>query len=357
MQEQQYTLLLLPAEDNKSQFQALEADLLRRGYQVWLATSVNDAERCLEQKQVDAILSSDSHPALTFLSDIDHIAFDLSERPVFCVMTHELDPPTGSYIADIVIPYLPPALIEHNLKAHLQCRTQLKTLRQTKNEINLLKNAIVRNVSHELKTPLLQVKSAVALIAEDTDDTLTQMAVTATARLETIVKNITLLADSLNGNLGPVLVSESIDQAMRNLRRSWEHKNDFQRIEVHIDEALPPVFADRQGLGIVLQQLMDNALKFSKEKETSVEVRAIQQAQGVAIEVQDYGIGIAEDKLKQIFETFYQIDNSTTRRYGGTGVGLAIVRLILEKHNVEIRVESQLGKGSQFSFTLPIANL
>lgn len=357
MQQQKQTLLLLSAEQMEAQFQQLQRDFAQKGYQTYLHTSIQAAEDYLNAESVDAIITDDSHPALTFVQDVDEIAFDIIERPLLCIITAAASVPKGATVADVIVPHVSADLIAHSLKIHFDYRARLSQHQQVLNETNLLKNAIVRNVSHELKTPLLQVKSAVALIAEDTEDTLTQMAVTATARLETVVKNITLLADSLNGNFGPVLISESIDQAMRNLRRSWEHRNDIQRIAIHLDDQLSPVVADRQGLGIVLQQLMDNALKFSKQQQTPVEVRAARCDAGTHIAVRDYGIGIAEDKLKQIFETFYQVDNSTTRRYGGTGVGLSIVRLILEKHNVEIHVESQLGKGSTFSFTLPEADL
>jgi signal transduction histidine kinase len=73
--------------------------------------------------------------------------------------------------------------------------------------------------------------------------------------------------------------------------------------------------------------------------------------------VKDEGIGIAADKLKHIFDSFYQIDNSSTRRYGGAGVGLALVKIILDLHHTEIHVESDEGKGSTFWFTLPYIEL
>jgi signal transduction histidine kinase len=114
------------------------------------------------------------------------------------------------------------------------------------------------------------------------------------------------------------------------------------------------VQADKQGLAIVLQLLLDNALKFSQP---AVEVHAYQKQKRVFITIKDQGIGIAADQLEKIFETFYQIDNSTTRRYSGMGIGLAIVRFILERHQTKITVESEQGKGSVFTFSLPVAEL
>lgn len=313
----------------------------------------DDAQDCLESQRFDAIVAPHTPEAVAFLETIFYGKQRL--RPVICILTDENwlyeDLP-----ADIVLPPLNPSFIDHQLRTHLQYRQSMLKLKSDQDEINLLKNAIVRNVSHELKTPLLQVKAAVALIAEDitADQSLSQMAVLSTARLETVIKNITLLADGLNGNFGPVLVSESVSQAIRNLRRNWLHKDSIARVHTIYEDSLPPVLADKQGLGVIMQQLVDNALKFSQD---NVEIRAKSCETGVKISVRDYGIGIAEDKHKQIFDSFYQVDSSATRRYGGTGVGLAIVRLILDKHNVDIHVESRLGSGSEFWFVLPKAEL
>lgn len=220
--------------------------------------------------------------------------------------------------------------------------------------VEVLKNAIVRNVSHELRTPLLQVKSAVSLLADDVkDEKLISYATNATAKLEALVKNITMLGTSLDMNPGPVIVRDAVEYAKRNLRRVWEHRDSNERIQVKLEAGLPPVHADKQGLSTALQLLMDNALKFSKQSTDSIEVSACRDGSEVLIAVRDYGIGIAPEELERIFQLFYQVDSSSTRQYGGMGVGLAIVKLILDNHNTQIMVESTLGIGSTFSFKLP----
>lgn len=232
---------------------------------------------------------------------------------------------------------------------------EIEQQKRTNDEIEILKNAIVRNVSHELKTPLLQVKSAVSLLAEDMGPSkLIDYATDATARLELLVKNITLLGSSLDINPGPVIVRDAIENARRNLRRIWQRKDETDRIQVLIQEGLPPALADRQGLSTALQLLIDNALKFSKD---NVEVCAERSGEFIQLTIQDSGIGIARDQLDSIFDLFYQVDHSSTRRYGGTGVGLAIVKLILEHHNSKIVVESKENLGSTFSFKLPLIKL
>jgi signal transduction histidine kinase len=354
----QLNIIIFAFESNAPYFRSLHDELQQHGHQSTIATSALQALDCLETYDPGAIISDDSHPALTLLKDIDQNAFDETERPFLLVITEGDLNPEMDNIIDIYLPPLPTVYLERHIRSSVNYRHRINKLKHSEKEISLLKNAIVRNVSHELKTPLLQVKAAVGLIAEDAkEDPLTHMAVTATARLETVIKNITLLADSLNGSFGPFIISESIEQSKRNLRRSWEHKNDIDRIKITIDKGVPPVLADKHGISTVMQQLMDNALKFSKGSGNNIHVVVEQVPTGVCIKVEDFGIGIAADKLKQIFETFYQIDNSSTRRYGGTGVGLSIVRLILEKHDIEIHVESQLERGSTFSFVLPIAEL
>jgi signal transduction histidine kinase len=265
------------------------------------------------------------------------------------------------------------------LKLHTQTRTlhqqqqrqdarieeleqQLRSERRVKDELEVLKNAIVRNVSHELKTPLLQVKSAVALLekpaSEEEHTKLIELATTATARLELVVRNITMLGGSLESHPGPMILFDAVEAAIRQLRRLWEHRDQTSRIKVEVPQTLPPVLADKQGINIVFQLLLDNALKFSKESgKADICVNAAIGDGIVTVSVKDRGIGIAPDKLESVFDMFYQVDNSSTRRHGGAGVGLTIVRMILENHNSQIRVSSDVGAGSTFSFDLPIAKL
>jgi signal transduction histidine kinase len=234
-------------------------------------------------------------------------------------------------------------------------KAQFDELRRATDEVALLKNAIIRNVSHELKTPLLHVKSAVSLLAEEKiNATLADYAMGATARLEASVNNIVQLAYGMNINIEPMLLRESVDLAMRNLRRSWETKDKIDRVQLQVEEQLPPVLADKQGMGIVLHQLTENALKFSSDP---VFVRARREGDCVVVSVVDTGIGIARDQIEKIFDAFYQVNSSSTRQTGGMGIGLAIVKLILDRHHVQIQVETEVGRGSTFWFTLPITDM
>ncbi len=221
---------------------------------------------------------------------------------------------------------------------------------------------IVHNLAHELRTPLLQVKSAVSMMRSDGReggvefmDTLIGHATAATARLEDVVGNLGQLASAMQPQKRePCRVQDSVQTAMRQLGRKWSSSNEVGRVTVLPSDA-PHILSDKGGVTQVLHQLIDNALKFSPAG-GAVEVFAERLDQHVVIGVRDHGIGIPKEHFKRIFEPFYQVDSSPTRSFGGAGVGLAIVKMIIDGLGTHIRVESELGKGSTFSFVLPIAD-
>jgi len=130
--------------------------------------------------------------------------------------------------------------------------------------------------------------------------------------------------------------------------------DNLHRVKTDIASRLPPVIADHQGLSSVLYLLIDNALKFSTE-EVIVRVRGIDSE--VEFCVLDFGIGMTKAQIERIFDPFFQIDHADTRKFSGAGIGLAIVRIILEHHHSSVIVESQRSKGSIFRFRLPCAKL
>jgi signal transduction histidine kinase len=113
------------------------------------------------------------------------------------------------------------------------------------------------------------------------------------------------------------------------------------------------VRADEEKIGWVLSHLVDNALKFTPEH-GRVEIEAVLESSLVTISVTDTGIGIPPERLQEIFEPFHQLDSSATRRFGGTGLGLAMAQRIVEAHGSRIKVQSELGRGSRFEFSLPV---
>jgi signal transduction histidine kinase len=123
-------------------------------------------------------------------------------------------------------------------------------------------------------------------------------------------------------------------------------------IDLKIDETSGTIEADPMRVGQVVTNLLGNAIKFSPEK-SRVEVFSAGDDSKVTISVKDYGRGIAQRDIGRLFQRFAQLDSSTTRKAGGTGLGLVISKGIVEQHGGEIWVESALGQGSTFSFSLP----
>ncbi len=247
---------------------------------------------------------------------------------------------------------------KRGLEAAVQERTaQLEAALEKLRNLDRLKSEIINNVSHELRTPLTQVKNAVDLIegctSPDEMSALVTVAKQASVRLERLIKNVIELGAGLTVTMEPVSVMELVHQAIVALRAV--HPLNGIQIEALIDKDLPLVWADRNGLVRVLQHLLDNAVKFSPNG-GHVEVIARRDGdRAVWIGVRDHGIGIPPGELEHIFDQFYQVDGSTTRPYGGMGIGLSIVKLIVEGHGSKINVESRPNAGSTFSFTLAAA--
>lgn len=255
-------------------------------------------------------------------------------------------------------------LVRSNRGLEQQIAEHTRELQQTlfrSRELTVMKDNIVANVSHELRTPLLQVKSAVSMLSDEIPPgnegpgRLVNYALQATAKLESVVQNISTLASSLNLKHEVFMLADSVNLALRQLNRLWESKGGVERIRLSIPPDLPFVMGDRGGVAQVLQQLIDNAIKFSP-KGGAVDVMAKQAGTLVRVTVRDHGIGIARDQLEKIFQAFYQIDGGSKRGFGGAGVGLSIVKLIMDGLGSQIEVDSEPGQGSAFWFTLPVAN-
>lgn len=228
-------------------------------------------------------------------------------------------------------------------------------------ELNQLKANLIANVSHELRTPLAHIKGYVELLAEQELGPLTEeqqsaleVVLRATGRLQQLIEDLIEFSTASRQGVSLHLQAVSLPALVAGVvERSREKAEKAQvRLKVDVDEELPAVRADPERLGWVLFQLVDNGVKFTPAG-GEVEVTARGEGDLVTISVRDTGIGIPADRIEEIFEPFHQLDGSATRRYGGTGLGLAMVKVILDAHGTALDVESQVGQGSTFRFTLP----
>ncbi len=255
------------------------------------------------------------------------------------------------------------ALLESNrtLEARVQERTaELESALIKLADINKLKSNIIANISHELRTPLTHVKGYSALLAEGDLGPLTGeqheafgAILRAVTRLESLINDLITYASASRGeitiNPDPVPTRALIDQ----VREQFDLPARAKGIELvcTLVPGAEMVQADSEKLLWVLLQLVDNALKFTPSG-GRIDVLAAPTGSRVLFRVADTGIGIAAEQIPLVFEEFRQLDGSSTRRYGGTGLGLALAHRIIEAHGAHFRVESEVGRGSAFEFTL-----
>jgi signal transduction histidine kinase len=228
-------------------------------------------------------------------------------------------------------------------------------------ELSQLKSNFIANITHELRTPLTHIKGYTELLADGSLGALSEEQSSAfevmgrsIRSLETLINDLIRFSESARGEitlrLSPFTVSHLFRKTIATANERFPSKRIHFTVEVPGD--LPHILGDFDKIAWVVLHLVDNAIKFSGG---TGEILLCSTAAGPSVEiaVTDHGIGIPTDKLEEIFEPFHQLDASSTRRYGGTGLGLSLVRRILQAHQSEIEVDSEVGVGSTFRFVLP----
>ncbi len=229
-----------------------------------------------------------------------------------------------------------------------------------------LKSQFLATVTHELRTPLHSIISYGALLLEGfVEGGLTaeqeehiQFMVRRAEDLSRLVDDMLDLskieADRLEVKVEPMALEPSLMEVVNQLKPMANNKG--LRLALEMDGALPLVLADSQRLRQVVINMVSNALKFTEKGGITIQCSLLERYDMLRIAVSDTGIGISPAALDYIFEAFRQADGSTTRRFGGTGLGLTIARKLIELQGGEVFVESTVGRGSTFSFTLPVAS-
>ena len=248
------------------------------------------------------------------------------------------------------------------LERRVEERTaELQKALERVSELSQLKSNFISNISHELRTPLTHVKGYIELMITESLGSITeeqkhalQVSQQSTNRLENLIEDLIMVSLASRGELS--IKQDQMDiQRITNLAvKTFMGKASERGVNLHavIDDDVPPVQADSQKIAWVLQQLIDNGIKFTSSG-GSVVVSIKREGENlVIVSVTDTGIGIPPSQLNDIFEPFHQLDGSSTRRYGGTGLGLSLVRQIIEAHGSMLEVQSVEGRGSTFKFPL-----
>lgn len=249
-----------------------------------------------------------------------------------------------------------------NLEQRVQERTaELQEALERLSELSQMKANFVANISHELRTPLTHIKGYLELLVTDSLGPLTdeqrhalQVSQKSSNRLENMIEDLIMFSLASRGEMSMKQEAFDIRRIANLAAKTALQKAEERGVQVHVvaDEIMPQVQGDPEKISWALNQLLDNAVKFTPSGGRVIINVKEEGANLIMISVTDTGIGIPAHRLKEIFEPFHQLDGSSTRKVGGTGLGLSLVRQIVEAHGSLLDVNSVEGKGTTFKFPL-----
>ncbi len=225
-------------------------------------------------------------------------------------------------------------------------------------ELNQLKSNFISNISHELKTPLTHMIGYIELLQGEVFGRLSDEQKKAVGMINKSYDRLFSLIDSLiefsllsqgkpSLEKSEIQVSELINNRISKIKNKKNIQVNYKNCEDNIF-----IFADEEKISWVIEQILENAIKFNHESGSVFFDTDIYENK-IIFNIQDTGIGIANEKISEIFEPFHQLDSSSTRVYDGTGIGLSLAKQILVAHGSDLSVSSKVGKGSMFKFSLP----
>ena len=237
---------------------------------------------------------------------------------------------------------------------------QLQAADQKQRDLDNMRRDLIAWISHDLQTPLTSMRAILEALADGVvDDPETVKRYLNIAQRD--VKNLSSLIDDLfqmaqldAGGFPLHRAESSLGDLVSDTLESFTElaKQQDIMLEGNVDPDVDPVMMDTQSIGRVLNNLIGNALRHTPAQ-GQVRVRVRRSSQGVEVTVSDTGEGIHAEDIPHIFERFYRGEKSRNRSTGGAGLGLAIARSIIHAHGGDIRVESEPGKGTQFTFNIP----
>ena len=218
--------------------------------------------------------------------------------------------------------------------------------------------AFVANASHELRTPITIIKGFAETLQDlpelsmDMLSEITEKIVRNCQRMENLVKSLLTLSD-LEMHAAPSFQECDMCQLVESCRHLLSPLYPKAHIELRSVEPQVKLLADPHILELAIFNLFENAAKYSTV-DAQISVEITKREREVVCTIKDRGIGMAPQDLKHIFERFYTVDKARSRKLGGAGIGLSIVKTIIQKHDGSIAVDSKLGAGTSFTLTLPI---
>lgn len=251
------------------------------------------------------------------------------------------------------------ALIWQVYRTGLSVETELSEMRRMES----YRREFLGNVSHELKTPIFTIQGFTetlldgAMKDERVNRAFLEKILRNTNRLRILASDLSEISRLETGEFKLNPEPFNLRQVAREVTESLELTAAGKNITLRLDiaENLPSIVGDRERIRQVLVNLVENAIKYNDPGGWVAVSLTLDSPSEVRIAVSDNGIGIAPQDIPRLTERFYRVDKSRSRDQGGTGLGLAIVKHILSAHNRSLLIESRLGQGSTFAFTMPVA--
>ncbi len=279
-----------------------------------------------------------------------------------------IDRPTLDETVTEQISALQEALRQSNVRLEQRVAERTAELQEALDQLtklNRLKSDFISNMSHELRTPLAHMVGYIDLLEEEALGPLAPEQAQAVGVLQksyrqlgTLIDNLLFLsfdsAEALHLMPAPTRLQDLIHIVFT------KYQDQAEKAQVALSQDMPDQLPlceiDAEKMEWALSQLLDNAIKFNRP-EGRVHLSARSKNGRVQVLVADTGIGIPEDRLEEVLLPFTQLDGSSTRRYGGAGIGLTLAKRVVEAHGSRLKIESQPQKGTRISFSLPQASV
>ena len=312
--------------------------------------------------------------AITITDENSHVLFSNAAAQNGFLFESNFDPPFSNWKAAVGLKNTNLDTLARNSFLHSAGATLLVllfllggialTIRAADREARLAqaKSNFVANVSHELKTPLALLSLFSEILEQgrvDNEEKKTEyygIMRHESQRLNKVIDNILDFSKIEAGRKTYNFADADVAEVIENVLSSYRYQivTSGFAIQTNIQPDLPPVVIDRDAMAQAISNLVDNAIKYSRE-EKQLSIRTETTGSDLSIEIADRGIGIARAEQAKVFEKFYRVGNGLVHDVKGSGLGLSLVKHIIEAHKGTISLESDVGKGSRFTIRLPLA--